>query len=311
MKSIEVVYVRIGNLELYRTFYMVALTGSVTRAAELLFITQPSVSYAIKQLEEQLGIALFIRKPKGVELTAEGKVLYRHVAEGMEAMATGEQAVEQFKLMQRGEVRIGTSDTLCKFFLLPYLEHYLREYPDIHIQLSHGKTPDIVRWLRDGQADCGIVHLPVNTEWFDVIPLAEIQDCFVVGERYKHLAQGVVPLREVFGHPLIVLSQNSNTRDFIEAIAEEHGLQLKPEIELGSVELLIEFARIGLGVSFLSREFIEPQLREGTLYEVRTAEPIPSRTIGIATVKGSPLPTAARKLIGLLQDGLHTQLGEG
>jgi DNA-binding transcriptional LysR family regulator len=296
-----VIYIKIENLELYRTFYTVAQTGSITKAAELLFITQPSVSYAIKQLEDQLGLPLFIRKPKGVELTVEGETLYHHVAEGIESLMIGEKAIEQFKLLQRGEVRIGTSDTLCKFFLLPYLESFHLEFPDINIHLIHGKTPEIVSWLREGRIDCGIVHLPVNTDWFNVIELAEIQDCFVVGEKYKHLAEGVISLRDVLDHPMIVLSGNSNTRTFIEDIAKDHGLVLEPEIELGSVELLIEFARIGFGVSFLSREFIETQLRDRSLHEVTTAERIPPRTVAIATVKGQPLSTAANKLIQMLQ----------
>lgn len=296
----------IENLELYRTFYTVAQTGSITKAAELLFLTQPSVSYAIKQLEDQLGLPVFIRKPKGVVLTLEGETLYRHVAEGMESLMIGEKAIEQFKLLQRGEVRIGTSDTLCKFFLLPYLESFHKGYSDISIHLSHGKTPEIVNWLREGRIDCGIVHLPVNEEWFDVIELAEIQDCFVVGEKYKHLADEIVSLREVLDHPMILLSGNSNTRTFIENIAKEHGLVIKPEIEVGSVELLIEFARIGFGVSFLSREFIVTELANGTLHELTTVERIPSRTVAIATVKGNPLSTAANKLIQMLQNKSDT-----
>jgi DNA-binding transcriptional LysR family regulator len=300
--SIEVIYMIIENLELYRTFYTVARTGSITKAAELLFLTQPSVSYAIKQLEDQLGLPVFTRKPKGVELTLEGETLYRHVADGIESLMLGEKAIEQFKLLQRGEVRIGTSDTLCKFFLLPYLESFHNEYSDISIHLSHGKTPEIVHWLREGRIDCGIVHLPVNEEWFDVIELADIQDCFVAGEKYKHLADEIVPLREVLDHPMIVLSGNSNTRTFIENIAKEHGLLIKPEIEVGSVELLIEFARIGFGVSFLSREFIVKELANGILHEITTVERIPSRTVAIATVKGHPLSTAANKLIQMLQN---------
>jgi DNA-binding transcriptional LysR family regulator len=296
-----VIYIFSVNLELYKTFYTVARTGSLSKAADQLFITQPSVSYAVKQLEEQLGMALFTRNAKGVVLTAEGGVLYRYVAEGMESILMGEKAIEQFKRLHRGEVRIGSSDTLCKYFLLPYLESFHQAYPEVNIHLMHGKTPDIVGWLREGRIDCGIVHFPVSEEWFDVIELAEIHDCFVVGERYRRLADGVVTLREVLEQPLIVLSGNSRTRDFVESIAKKHGLRLEPEIEVGSVELLIEFARRGLGVSFLSREFIEVQLEEGSLYELKTTETIPSRKVGIAVVKGSPLSLATRKLIEMLQ----------
>lgn len=301
IQCIEVVYIFSGNLELYRTFYAVARAGNVTKAAETLYVTQPSVSYAIKQLEERLGVTLFVRKPKGVALTAEGQLLYRHVSAGIEAMQIGEQAIEQYKRLEIGEIRIGTSDTLCKYFLLPFMETYRREYPNVRFQLSHGKTPDIVGWLREGRIDCGMVHLPLNDDRLEVIELAVVRDCFVAGARYRHLAEEAVPLREVFEYPLIVLSGNSQTRSFVESLAGEHGLVLKPDIELGSVELLIEFARIGFGLSFLSREFVLPELEQGVLFEIRTEEPIPPRRVGIAYPKGHPLPLAARRLLERLQ----------
>jgi LysR family cyn operon transcriptional activator len=300
MIYIEAVYI-MSSLDLYKTFYTVARLGSITKAAEEMFLTQPSVSYAIKQLEEQLHAKLFVRKSKGVVLTQEGDVLLRHVSAALESIAVGEKAMEQFRQLERGEVRIGTSDTLCKYFLLPHLESFHHAYPDISIHLSHGKTPDIVSWLKEGRIDCGIVHLPVDEDWFEVTEIAAIQDCFAVGERYKHLAEGSLPLRKVLEHPLIVLSKNSNTRNFIDTIVQEHGLTLSPEIELGSVELLIEFARIGLGISFLSREFITEHLREGTLFEVATYERIPPRKVGIAIVRGVPLPLAARKLVEVMR----------
>ncbi|MCI3921258.1 LysR family transcriptional regulator [Paenibacillus sp. TRM 82003] len=286
-----------NHLEGFRTFYEVARTGSLTKAAEALFVTQPSVSYAIKQLEGRMGVELFARKPKGVSLTAEGELLFRHVAEGLEAMHAGEQAIERYKRYELGEVRIGTSDTLCKYFLLPYLESFRRDYPDVRLQLSHGKTPDIVGWLKEGRIDLGMVHLPVPDDRLEIVELAIVQDRFIAGERYRHLADRPVPLREVFSHPLIVLSGNSHTRAFIESLAEAHGLALQPDIELGSVELLTEFARIGFGISFLSREFVLPQLEEGLLYELETEEPIPPRRIGIARMKGQPLPRAAARLL--------------
>jgi DNA-binding transcriptional LysR family regulator len=291
-----VIYI-ITNLEWYKSFYFVVKTGSITKAAEQLYVTQPSVSYSIKQLEEHLGIQLFVRKSKGVRLTKEGEALFQHVETAFDSLLVGEKKMEQFKNLNRGEVKIGTSDTLCKYYLLPHIESFNKSYPDIKIHLSHGKTPDILGWLKDGRIDCGIVHLPINEEWFDVIEIATIQDCFVAGEKYKHLAESAQPLEEILKHPTIVLSKNSNTRNFIDMIAQRNGLTLVPEIELGSVDLLIEFARIGLGISFISKEFIAEQLDNKTLYELKVIEDIPSRKIGIGTLKNSPLSLSARKLV--------------
>lgn len=299
MRPIEVIYI-IGNLELYKTFYFVAQLGSLTKAAELLFITQPSVSYSVKQLEEQLGLPLFIRKAKGVQLTKEGELLYRHISEAFESIFTAESKLLSLKSLAMGEIKIGTSDTLCKYFLLPQLESFHRFYPEIKIHLSHGKTPDILTWLSKGLIDCGMVHLPVDEDAFDVIRLASVHDCFVAGEKYKHLATDKHYLANLLQYPIITLPKNSSTRAFIDHIAETQAMTLEPVIELGSVDLLIECARIGLGISFISREFIKDQLNKGLLHEVQTVEEIPERQVGIAVLRGGPRSEAARKLISQL-----------
>jgi LysR family cyn operon transcriptional activator len=139
--------------------------------------------------------------------------------------------------------------------------------------------------------------LPIDEDVFDVVEIATIEDCFVVGEKYKHLAEEEQPLHEIFNHPLITLSKNSSTRNFIDAIAKSNGLTLTPEIELGSVDLLIEFARIGLGISFITKQFITEPLADKTLYEVKVKEAIPPRKIGIGILKDSPPSLAAKKLI--------------
>jgi LysR family cyn operon transcriptional activator len=144
-----VVYIK-TNLELYKSFYYVVKTGSLTKAAEHMHVTQPSVSYSIKQLEEQIGIPLFVRKSKGVSLTKEGEALFQHVDSAFASLTMGEKKMEQYRNLHCGEVKIGTSDTLCKYCLLPHLESFNRSYPDIKIQLSHGENAGHTRMAERG-----------------------------------------------------------------------------------------------------------------------------------------------------------------
>jgi DNA-binding transcriptional LysR family regulator len=294
-----VVYI-ITNFELYRVFYHVAKNGNITKAAQALYITQPSVSYSIKQLEEQLGLQLLKRNSKGVSLTSEGEALFKYVEQAYIFLTAGERKMEEMKQLHSGEVKVGASDSLCKHYLLPYLRSFHEAFPDIQIRLSHGKTPEIVQRLREGQIDCAVVHLPIDETQLAVREGLTIHDCFVAGEKYRHLAQTVISLKQLLDYPIILLSHNSNTRNFVNDYAARQGLTITPEIELGSIDLLIEFARIGLGISFITKEFITAELESEMLFEIQLEEPISPRKVGIATLKDVPLSLAAHQFI----DGL-------
>jgi len=126
-----------ANLEHYKTFYHVASLGSVTKAAKELCISQPAVSQMIKQLEEQLEVSLFVRRAKGVQLTAEGEVLYSYVKAGYEQMMLGESKLREMLNLDGGEIRIGASDMTLQYYLLPYLEKYHKLYPNIKVSITN------------------------------------------------------------------------------------------------------------------------------------------------------------------------------
>ena len=132
----------VSNLEYYKTFYYVAKTGSLTQAASLLSISQPAVSQALKQLEQQTNAKLFRRVSKGVKLTAEGELLYSYVAKGYEQFLLGEERLKQMQNSELGEIHIGASDMTLQFFLLPYLEQFHEKYPGIKVIVSNAPTPE-------------------------------------------------------------------------------------------------------------------------------------------------------------------------
>lgn len=138
----------VSNLEYYKTFYYVAKTGSLTQAASLLSISQPAVSQALKQLEQQTNAKLFRRVSKGVKLTAEGELLYSYVAKGYEQFLLGEERLKQMQNSELGEIHIGASDMTLQFFLLPYLEQFHEKYPGIKVIVSNAPTPETIENLK-------------------------------------------------------------------------------------------------------------------------------------------------------------------
>jgi LysR family cyn operon transcriptional activator len=290
----------IANLEWYRVFYITAKNGSLSRAADELYITQPAVSYAIKQLESTLGGKVFYRNAKGVTLTAEGEILFKFIEQSYGFITKAEQQIAEMHQLQRGEIRIGAGDTLSKFYLLPYLEAYHQAYPEIKIQVTNRTSSETVQLLKEGKIDLGIVNLPIEDTHVEIRETLALQDCFVVGEKYKKLAAQAITLQELSQLPLILLEKGSSIRRYIDQYTQGFGVNLQPEIELGSLELMAQFARIDLGVSCVVKNFITDELKQSSLYEIQLQEPIPPRKVGIVTLKAMPLSVAAHHFLQML-----------
>lgn len=289
------------NYELYKVFYWAAKTGSLSNAAKSLFITQPSVSHAIKQLEDSFGVTLFYRNSKGVTLTQEGITLYSYIEKSQILISLAEEKMAALKNLDSGELRIGGSDSLFKHYILPYLESYHQKHPGIKLHLNHGTTPETIAFLKEGKIDLGVVRLPIVDSQIEVLRGIQLQDCFVAGARYAELKDRVLSLEQLLEYPIILFSRNSRVRMAITELFHSYGYQIKPEIEVGSVDLLIELARKGLGISYVTKEFISKELEEGSLFEIQLDIQMPPSQVGFMTMRNMPLSSAASKFIELVK----------
>lgn len=292
-------------LDRYRVFRQVALAGSFSQAAEDLFLSQPAISHAVKKLEQEMGSRLFVRTARGTALTVEGEVLLSYVDQAIRLIEAGERHVVDLQHLDRGNVRIGAGDTLCRHYLLPVLDEFHRDHPHVQLDVTNRTTRETVELLLAGKIDFGLVNLPI---WHDQIVVIEgptIQDCFVVGERYKALADCRHTPPDIAKERLVVLETGSVTRDHLDAFFRSYGITVKPEIELGSIDLIVDFARMGLGVSAVIRNFVQDELSRGVLYEVPITPMIPHRAIGLVVPKLVPLSVAAQSLTEYLRAHWH------
>lgn len=290
-----------NNDELYKVFYWAAKTGSLSQAAKTLYLTQPSVSHAIKQLEDRLGITLFYRNAKGVALTQEGAVLYSYIEQSQILIALAEEKMTALKNLDSGELRIGGSDSLFKHYLLPYLEQFHERNPGVKLHLNHGTTPEIISFLKEGRIDLGVIRMPIVDAQLQVRESLQLQDCFVAGARFAELKGKVLSLDELLGYPIILFSRNSRARMTITELFQSYGYSIKPEIEVGSVDLLTEFAKRGLGISYVTRQFVSKELEEGSLFEIQLNVTLPPAHVGVLTMKNMPLSNAARGFMELIR----------
>ena len=292
------------NFELYRIFYVVANNKNITKASEELNISQPAISKSIKNLEEQLGGQLFVRTKRGVILTDEGEEFYNFIKQAMEFINNAENKFTDLINLETGCIRIGISTTLTREFLLPYLEKFHALYPKIDIQIITNFTPDLLNKLRNGLID--IVILNNNNKGYgndiELTNCKMIHDTFIVGEKYRYLKDKDLSLSDLNNYPLVLQAEGSNTRLWLDSFAREHGVKLKPNIELASYTLVNAFTKIGLGIGYAIKEFIKDDLKNNKLFELKIKENIPGRYISIALCKNHLPSFSTKKLIEIITD---------
>ncbi len=290
------------DFELYRIFYVVANNKNITKASNELHISQPAISKSIKKLEDKLGGQLFVRTKRGVILTDEGKEFYKYIKQSIEFINSAENRFTELINLETGLIRIGASTTLTKEFLIPYIKEFHELYPNIDIQISTDISTDLIQKLRNGLIDIVISFLPDKQDKdLDYIKCKKIQDCFVVGNKYKDLINKQMTLKDLSNYPLIFQSNVSNTRKFLNKYLNDNNVNLIPNIELASYTLVRDFTIINLGIGYVIKDFIKDFINKKELFILDIKPDIPPRYIGIITSK-SHLPNfSTKKLIEIIK----------
>lgn len=289
------------NYELYKVFYHVASTLSFSEASKQLFISQSAVSQSIKVLEKKLNQTLFIRSTKRVQLTPEGEILLKHIEPAMNLIKKGENQLLEANTLNGGQLRIGASDTICRYFLVPFFNEFHKMYPNIHIKVTNRTSIECARLLDNGQVDFIITNYPnsglSNTQNIQVIH--DFSDVFVANETYFPLKDRMITLKELQSYPILMLDRKSTTSEFLHSMFQKHQLDLVPEIELSSNDLLIDLAKIGLGIAFVP-DFCIPQ-QEENFFILNLEETLPKRQLVVVHNETLPISQAARQFIELLE----------
>ena len=247
------------NYELYKVFYYVASSLSFSDASKKLFISQSAVSQSIKTLERKLGQPLFIRSTKKVQLTPAGALLLKHVEPAMNLISRGESQLLESGSLGLGQLHIGASDTICRYFPNPHLN-------PSYIQKTVGSFSDV----------------------------------FVANPAYFDLADRIVPFSDLGTYPLMMLDRKSTTSEFLHHIFLQHQLELLPQVELSSNDLLIDMARIGLGIAFIPDFCLKHKPED--LFLVRTQETIPQRQLVASLNPTLPVSASTEEFLKLLPD---------
>ncbi len=301
------------NLNLYQIFYEVASCRNFSVAAKKLYVSQPAISKAVSKLEESLNTTLFHRSSKGAALTPEGELLYRHVEQALSSLKSGEEQLRASVSQNISHLSIGVSTTLCKYVLLPLLKIFIAENPNIKITISCQSTFDTIFSLQDGSIDIGLVGIPAKatseeSRGITYLPLKTIEDIFVATDSYLtpflNKYKGDLHEQDDFFKEasFIMLDKENISRKHADIFLSGQGLELHNIIEVNNMDLSIEFAKAGLGIACVISDFVENDIKDGTLRELKLGHRVPKRQIGFAySASKAPVSGALNTLIQYYQ----------
>ena len=235
-----------------------------------------------------MGQTLFIRSTKKVQLTPEGEILFKHIEPAMNLIQKGENQLLEANSLNGGQLRIAASDTICRYYLVPYLNRFHKAYPNVHIKVFNFTSIECAHVLENGQVDFILSNYPNSglLASHSVRAIHEFHDVFVANAEAFPLTDQILTLEELKEYPIL------------HSMFQRSHLDLVPEIELSSNDLLIDLARIGLGIAFVP-DFCIPA-DESQLYILKLAQSLPARKLVVASNGSVPLSQAAKQFMDML-----------
>ena len=287
------------NLELYRIFYEVARCKNITAASEKLLISQPAVTKHIKNLEESLGVILFIRTKKGVVLTEAGNKLYNKVKQALDLINDGEIIIDEDKKNHNSTIKIGISTTLAKVFLMDYIEKFHSKYPYVTFDIYTDSTTDLIKKLKAGEIDFIICKHPKTDNDLNYEILGNTQYIFVVSKNYK--VKNKLNISDLNKLPILLQREPSNSRLSADEYFKENNIVIKPKMNIASSNLLISFVKMNFGIGYVTKMYAQEHLKDGSLIEININPKPKSIDYGIITLKNNIMRNDVKLFISSLK----------
>lgn len=288
------------NYELYKVFYLVASSLSFSEASRKLFISQSAVSQSIKTLERKLEQPLFIRSTKKVQLTPAGAMLLKHIEPAIHLIERGEHQIMDSGALGFGQLHIAASDTICRYFLVPYLKQFHEKFPQVPIKVTNATSLNCADLITQGKVDLAVVNYPnsrIDSSYIQKT-VSSFTDVFIANPSCFPFQQQEISFAQLQQYPILMLDKKSTTSEFLHKLFLQHQLELVPNMELSSNDLLIDLAKIGIGIAFLPDYCLKKDSPE--LYILQTKEPMPNRQIVAAINPGLVASSPTKEFLKLL-----------
>ncbi len=290
------------DFDLYKMFYAVAKHGSLSKAAEELYVSQPAASQSIKTLEKQLATPLFNRMHHGMELSAQGgKIIFDDVEQAVKLLDGVEKKLAALKQDATGTLRIGASETIFQYFLSEKIVGYNRLYPHVKIELISEVSPKIIALMKSDECDIGFLNLPISEDE-DVVISKSIQllnDVFIAGERFSELKGATLSVKDLEKYPLLLMEARTVSREAVNHYGISHGAYFTPAVEVNSWGFMKRLVIDGMGIGCIPREYALNKLSDGSLFEVNVSPAMPARSVGMALPKNVNMTCALQSFMNM------------
>lgn len=290
------------NLELYKVFYTVVRCGSLTKAADELYISQPAVSQAIRQLEAQLGTPLFHRVHRGMQLTKQGgELIYGDVEQALKILEGVEDHLSVLNHSATGTLRISASETIFQYALSDKLVEFHKRYPEVKFELLSDISPITIEKLKTDRCDIGFLNCPIEEDSEVVVyqTIMLLNDVFIGGKEFEFLKGKPVSIWDLQQYPLLLLQENTVARAEIDHFCQSLGFKFQPAIEVDSWGFMKRLVVDGMGIGCIPREYTKNKIMDGSLFELNVTPVMPARSVCMALPKNGTMSFALRSFIGL------------
>ena len=247
------------DYNLYKIFLYLYEEKSISKTAAKLYVSQPAISYSLKELENQLGYTLFYRNSKGIEPTLEAKELYSYISTAFNILNDAEEHIKNLNSLNIGCIRIGTPSHIGIFFLSSYISDFRKIYPGIKFEIICKSTTDMVEMLESRKLDIIVDTLPIySKKTVTKVTLSKLYNCFAYNKNIMKDVD-VKKVEDLKNYPLILPSATASIRLKLDEYMESQNTKLIPIIESWTTELMIEMVRRGVGIGYFVKNVIDTQ----------------------------------------------------
>ena len=275
------------NLNLYKIFYEVALSESISDASKKLFITQSAVSKAIKKLEEDLKTNLFYRNSKGVKLTEKGEELLFYVEEAFNNLVTAERTMTESKTLNKGKISIGVPSQIGSFYIFEDITNFHKKYPNIEITIISKTTTQLLKLLEQHEIDFIIDTSPINTKIDNIIiqPLIEVKNCFVAKSDTSIDIDKIKTIKDLANYPLVLPIKGTDNRKQLDKVFEKNNVELNNVINIHTSEMIAGSIKKDLGIGYIIYDVIKDNVENGEFKIIDIKENLPKITINLVYIE--------------------------
>lgn len=265
------------DLNLYKIFLTLYELKSISKTANSLYVSQPAISYSLKELEKELGYSLFYRNSKGIEPTMEARELYTYISTAFNIIKSGEDHIKNLNSMNIGDIKIGAPSHIAIFYLSSFISEFRKLYPGIKFEIISKSTSDLVEMLEMRKIDLVIDTLPINTtnKVVKKIGLSRLVNCFAYNKKSMPDCK-INNVNDLKNYPLILPSATSSIRVQLEEYMDSNKVTLNPAIESWTTELMIELVRRGVGIGYFIKSVIDIQNDKDNFEVITFNDTLPS-----------------------------------